>query len=65
MLKRKIIRTLLNYKAQMISMLLMIILGVGIFWDVILSGIRLRQIEPIIMKTLDILNIVFIRIHLV
>lgn len=31
MLKRKIIRTLLNYKAQMISMLLMIILGVGIF----------------------------------
>lgn len=31
MLKRKIIRTLLNYKAQMISMLLMIILGVGTF----------------------------------
>lgn len=31
MLKRKIIRTLLNYKTQMISMLLMIILGVGIF----------------------------------
>lgn len=31
MLKRKIIRTLLNYKVQMISMLLMIILGVGIF----------------------------------
>ncbi len=31
MLKRKIIRMLLNYKAQMISMLLMIILGVGIF----------------------------------
>lgn len=31
MLKRKILRTLWGYKAQMISMLLMIILGVGIF----------------------------------
>lgn len=31
MLKRKMLRTLWGYKAQMISMLLMIILGVGIF----------------------------------